>query len=1071
GTPINLRRLQDTLIVFALAGPIGCLIAATVGVATLYFSGAVSLNGVSHRWWTWWTGDLLGVAVLLPLMLVAPGAKNRMVWRGSPLGALPIAAILVLMLPFGLTFYAWKTSSQLIYERNETSFAALALESEQALLHRLATYNQGLLGTVGFIRGSDDVTAKDWRAYIDALDVKTNYPGMNGIGLIRNLEPEDLASFVAQARKERPNFSVHPDTPGHPNYIIDYFEPNPRPATGLAIGLNIAFEANRLQAAAQARDSGQPAITKRIFLVQDETRSSAFLLLHPMYGTGMPIVTVEQRRAALTGWVYAPFVIQNFMAGLTPAQGRTLDLQVKEADQPDSRELIFDSKDASEDNRPPAFEVRKRIEVMQQPWILTWRSTPEFDGSVQAGEPIVVLGAGLIVTGLFGALLFLFAHRAETVKTLVALTTHELAEREGLYRLLAENTSDMVSRVALDGTRLYTSPACMKLLGYRPDELQSVSAMSAVRPDQRGAVEAARARLASGVVDEWSGVFALRRKDGGWIQAELLWKLIRDPSSGEPMELLVTERDVTLREQRAEELELAMEAAEAAMAEAEQASEAKTAFLATMSHEIRTPLNGVIGYTDLLLRSVELSETSRRHAERIATSGAALLTVVNDILDFSRIEAGKIELDPQPFSLAAFIDNAMSIVAGAAARKGLHIAAEIEPNLPGRMLGDENRLRQILLNLLNNAVKFTAQGSVLLSVNRVRDEGDEGRYRFVVNDTGIGIPLEQQDRLFERFSQVDGTVSREFGGSGLGLAISKRLVEIMGGSIGVDSAAGVGSAFWFEIALPETDGEAAESWRAADSVEGRPARILLVEDMEINRDIACAVLSAAGHQVDLAGDGAEAVAAVQATDYDVVLMDVQMPGMDGLTATRRIRELAIPARDVPIVALTANVLPFQVAELHAAGMSDHVGKPFRRHDLLAAIDRAVEGPRADRRSKSPAAGAEDAEAEPFNEFAYVDLEAAIGPSGVQRLLGKLSSALRVRLAGGWADPGERDLLRRDAHMLISSTGMIGFKKLSSLCRELEAACDGGGDLTEIMSRYATVRDEALEKVETLKAAA
>jgi signal transduction histidine kinase/CheY-like chemotaxis protein len=549
----------------------------------------------------------------------------------------------------------------------------------------------------------------------------------------------------------------------------------------------------------------------------------------------------------------------------------------------------------------------------------------------------------------------------------------------------------------------------------------------------------------------------------------VLWKLIPDPETGEPMEFLVTERDVTLREHRAEELQYAKEVAEAAMAEAKQASEAKTAFLATMSHEIRTPLNGVIGYTDLLLRSVGLSETNRRYAERIGTSGAALLTVVNDILDFSRIEAGKIELDPHPFSLVELVDNAMAIVGGTAARKGLHIAADVEPDLPSRMLGDENRLRQILLNLLNNAVKFTARGSVRLSVKRLQD-GDKARYRFVVRDTGIGIPPEQRNRLFERFSQVDGTVRRQFGGSGLGLAISRRLVEVMGGSIGVDSEAGAGSAFWFEVVLPETNEAVVASLGSAVAETFRPARILLVEDMEINQDIACAVLSAAGHQVDLATDGAEAVAAVQVKTYDVVLMDIQMPGMDGLTATRRIRELTTRARAVPIVALTANVLPFQIAELHAAGMCDHVGKPFRRYDLLAAVDRAFRGLNEEHSAESRAIGS-DGEGETFSQLVYVDLEAAIGSPGVQRLLGKLSAGLRVRLTGGWVKPDERELLRRDAHMLISSTGMIGFTRLSRICREIETACDGGGDLTALLARYAKVREAALDKIETLKAAA
>jgi PAS domain S-box-containing protein len=401
---------------------------------------------------------------------------------------------------------------------------------------------------------------------------------------------------------------------------------------------------------------------------------------------------------------------------------------------------------------------------------------------------------------------------------------------------------------------------------------------------------------------------------------------------------------ITERKRAELALEQAKREAEEARRYAEAANQAKTEFLATMSHEMRTPLNSVVGYTDLLLDDPTLSATQRQQVERVQTAGAALLTVVNDILDFAKIDAGQVELEPQSFSMAALVDNAASIVRSLADRKRLTFNAEVDPSIPERLIGDQNRLRQILLNLLNNAIKFTPAGSVTLRIacNRPIQNGPDEKYeiRFSVEDTGIGIPKEKGHRLFERFSQVDGTIQREFGGTGLGLAISKRLVELMGGEIGVHSREGSGSTFWFTVALTVAIKEDTAIIAAPKSpVELEGLRILLVEDVEINQELARAVLEKVGHQVDVAADGTEAIAAVQAKQYDLILMDIQMPGMDGVTATRHIRAMDHPASRLPIIAMTANVLPQQIAHFREVGFSDHVGKPFKWNELYGTVDR------------------------------------------------------------------------------------------------------------------------------------
>ena len=395
-----------------------------------------------------------------------------------------------------------------------------------------------------------------------------------------------------------------------------------------------------------------------------------------------------------------------------------------------------------------------------------------------------------------------------------------------------------------------------------------------------------------------------------------------------------------------------------ARAQAEAANRAKSDFLASMSHEIRTPLHGVLGYADLLRDADTLTPRQIQQLERLQTSGAALLTVVNDVLDFSKIEAGRFELNTHPFAPAALIDNAISIVRSSAETKGLTLTVAIDPALPPRLVGDQDRLRQVLLNLLSNAIKFTAIGSVALTVKAKPSSSAPDRWTlsFSITDTGIGIPKEKAHRLFERFSQIDGTIAREHGGTGLGLAISRSLVELMDGRITLESEEGRGSTFRVLISLPVAPPVETQSSTSIAPVASGTAglRILVAEDVEVNQEIIRAVLERAHHAVDIVADGAAAVRAVQSAAYDLVLMDVQMPGMDGIAATGHIRALPHPAAKLPIIAMTANVLPQQVAQFRAAGMNDHVGKPFKRDELYATIARWSGGssPREDAPGRS-----------------------------------------------------------------------------------------------------------------------
>jgi signal transduction histidine kinase/DNA-binding NarL/FixJ family response regulator len=377
---------------------------------------------------------------------------------------------------------------------------------------------------------------------------------------------------------------------------------------------------------------------------------------------------------------------------------------------------------------------------------------------------------------------------------------------------------------------------------------------------------------------------------------------------------------------------------------AEEGSRAKSEFLAMMSHEIRTPMNGVLGTigllqnTDLTLHQAKLVGTARESAEH-------LLTLINDILDFSKLEAGRIDLEEIDFDLPHLVESVISMMNPRAVMKGLTMTSTVPVDTPRFLRGDPGRLRQILFNLAGNAVKFTDRGTVTLEVEAAAM--DDGRYllTFRVRDTGIGIPADKINRLFGKFSQADSSIARRFGGTGLGLAISKQLVELMGGRIGVDSVAGQGSVFWF--ALPLSAGQPVTTQIEDMAVDGpatqRALRILVAEDNQVNQMVISMMLRQLGHQVDVVINGIEACEQVQKAPYDLVLMDMQMPEMDGLTATQTIRRLPQDCAKIPIVALTANAMEGDRERYIAAGMDDYVAKPISLPQLIAAMNRVLGG--------------------------------------------------------------------------------------------------------------------------------
>ena len=992
---------------------------------------------------------------------------------------IPGAAMLALLVPLGLTIYAWQTSRDYTRQRNQALFSILADESEKILLHRIGAYTREMRGGLVNIQSSEQIKSRIWQRYVETIGLGDHSPWMKFFSFIQQVDPSKLDAFLEEARRERPDFDLHPKTSDRPYFIVRYIPPGGNPQ---AAGLNIAADDERLQAAELSRDTGELAITHRITLFQDKTGNPGFLVLMPLYRQGMPAATVKQRRAALLGWICWPLAARTFLSDLTSGDNHTYRLQVYDGADTAPGKLVYDSEPADGADQAPALSIRRPVRIMQRQWTLVWSSTPAFENNVHSVQSPLILASGVLFTTLFGIQLLFFRRRSQTVTALVKEKTRELAEREALYRLLAENTSDIISRVAFDGTRSYVSPACRALLGYEPEELAGQHFFDDFHCDHRLELIGLYRQFAKGELDQAVRVLSKRRKDGSWIKAEVTIKLVRDAQTQVPLETVVTSRDVTLREQKSEELELAKEEADDAKAKAEQANEAKTTFLASMSHEIRTPLNSIIGFTDILLSArADLSDMARRRLTLIQSAGATLLSIVNDILDFSRIEAGEIKIDPRPFSLDELIAKSTGIVRPLIDEKNLEFVVERNTDALAWYYGDDHRLLQILLNLLNNACKFTSGGSVRLVVDCTPDPSGGERLQFSVADTGPGIPTEKMELLFKRFSQLSDSTHRRFGGSGLGLAISKQLVELMGGTIAAYSTEGQGSMFQFEVVLPRSAPEVNVSGDAEQPAFPKGLRILLAEDLEINQEIAIATLAMHGHMVDVAVNGVEAVQALMNAQYDLVLMDMQMPVMDGLKATEQIRLLPEPASLVPIIAMTANVLPHQIERIKLAGANDHIGKPFDKADLFRKIARwtrsgavaaaATGADTVDDRPGGPPSGDGDAADRAFKRDIFDDVMETLGGEKTELYIKTLRDLIESVEINRLEQDEHRDDLRRNAHKIVSTAGMLGFLQLSDAAIALEEACHRETDITCRLRQMLKAGAAAKRQMDELRAAA
>ncbi|MEI6034847.1 MAG: CHASE domain-containing protein [Verrucomicrobiae bacterium] len=805
--------------------------------------------------------------------------------------------------------------------------------------NRLDDHARILLSGEAFFNASEHVTREEWRIFNQSQKVETQLPGIQGIGFSLLIPPEDLARHIQEIRSEGfPEYAVRPAGPREAYSSIIYLEPFSR-RNLRAFGYDMLSEPVRRDAMERARDTDSAALSGKVVLVQETEKEvqAGTLMYVPVYRRGLPTDSLAQRRAAIIGWVYSPYRMNDLMQGILGGASSEKDLHLK----------VYDGAQASPESL-----------------LYDWHP---------------VQGAALPAR---------FAHRE-------ALTFHG---------------------------KLWTLDFTQTGGGFFTVEYSKV----------------------------WLTMV------GGVVISLLLFTLIRA--------LLSTRFEA---QRMAERLTVDLRMSEAKFHEmadrAEQANVAKSEFLAIMSHEIRTPMNGVIGMTELLL-DTELNGKQRHCAETVRASGESLLYLLNDILDISKIEAGKLELEALDFKLADVLEKTSAMLALRAEEKGLAFLCSADPDVPAYLCGDPGRLRQVLLNLADNAVKFTRKGEVAVRAALVSAEGSAIVVRFSVRDTGIGIPADKQEALFQKFSQADSSTARRYGGTGLGLAISRQLVQLMGGEIGMTSAPDQGSEFWFTVRLaPPSEPMPAPDLAAPDGAPTLgPARILLAEDNGTNQQVAVGLLEKLGLTADVAANGLEAVHAFKSRPYALVFMDIQMPEMDGFEATKAIRKLeeenqkseiedpgsaagqAAPPPSIPripIIAMTAHALQGDREKCLAAGMDDFVSKPLDVAVLAATINKWLPQMQS---LRQPISGEGDSQmggaAPAFDRAGLMDRlgnDEDLARMVIERFLSEQPG--QILLLKSFVAAGDARQVERQAHKIRGACATAGAAALCALAAELEQA--------------------------------
>ncbi len=841
------------------------------------------------------------------------------------------------------TVAVWWFWSHTAARRERERFEAQVNRITGAIADRLTSYAMLLEAGAALFAASVDVTREEWHDFYEYRRARTGFPGLLYVVHAPLLPRSRLAEHERAVRASGlPTYAVWPRVRGEAFAPVLFLEPHDGGAQR-ALGFDLMSEAVRRQALEKARDTGRVVLGGVVSLVSEEDPRArpGCILFVPVYTPGCPLLTVEQRRAALRGFIFSPFRLSDFLDSLFQGEPADIAFQLYDGPRVEVRDLIYDGRSLRGPVVPagrPLFHESRTVAFYDHPWTLDFQSTPVFEAAVDRWTAKGILVAG----GVISLLTFLFVraleHTQERAVALAGEMTAALTENERKFRAVTESAQDAILIVDTQGRVAYWNLAAARIFGYSKAEIlgQEAIPLFAAEPYRQGLQQAFLELSGSG---NSQGAGRTRelvglKKSGEEFPVEISVSAI---PVEERWHVVVIVRDITER-RRGEAERVAREAAE-------EASRAKSGFVANMSHEIRTPLNAILGFTQVLERDPDLTAQQSEHVRTISRSGRHLLHLINDILDMSRIEAGRVTVNESPFCLHDLLDDLVLMFRSRAEAKGLQLLEERDASVPRSVVSDEGKLRQIFINLLGNAVKFTSQGGIAI---RVRAEGDPeqpGLLRLFaeVEDSGPGIPQEDRERIFDPFNQAEAGVRA--GGTGLGLAISRRFVEMLGGSMSVSSQVGRGSCFRFQVPVAPAADAAERDRPVLRRVVGLepgsgPFRILVVDDIQTNRALLTELLRPLGFQVREACNGEEALQAFHDWSPSAVLMDMRMPVMDGYEATRRIRAAEAGPR-TPIIAVTASAFDDLRDQVMAVGVDVYLRKPFRSDELLEALEQCL----------------------------------------------------------------------------------------------------------------------------------
>jgi PAS domain S-box-containing protein len=1021
-----------------------------------------------------------------------PQAAGQKAGRPYPaltvLSSLSFRGLVALILCTTCGFAFSVASSLLLWQHNRTvaenRFHVLGDRLAELLRRRVRSYEYGLFGARGALTAAERTDRQTFRRYQPTRELACEFPGSFGFGFIRHVPREEESEFLARVRSEQePDCHIQELQPHDgPHFVIQYIEPYA--PNREAVGLDIGSEPRRREAALQAARSGRPTLSAPIRLVQSHVPVAGFLYFLPMYRPELPATTATEREAALLGWVYTPLQIDRILSGTGEVADDQLDFALFDGDRAEPQALIYassayDSEPSWHRRHPDPLSYRLSMEVGGRRWMMLIEALPSFRANLRLTSAALVLTVGLAVTLLMAVALGAVLGTGRRVRGLAEQMTATLKEQEQRLNLAVQSAGLGLWERNQGVLRLSGTGALDQTLGYAPEERPEGSAgwSALVHPDDLPQVQRVFREHLAGQRSQVQTELRLRCKSGEYRWFLLTGLAVEDSRDGATARIVGTLLDITDRTLHAQRLAEAKEAAEAA-------SRAKSEFLANVSHELRTPLNAVLGFTSLLLDG-SLSAAQAQHVRAIRAAGESLLGQVDALLDLVRLDAGTLPLQRRPVALRGLLSGTLELVRAPAAQRGLRLSCTVAPQCPERIVTDPERLQQALLQLLQNAVKFTAHGEVRVRAQAVRpvaaratdgatagatagatDRAAAPRLRIEVEDTGIGIAPEALPRLFQPFSQADSSSTRRYGGTGLGLSLTRRLIEAMDGQVGVTSEPGRGSLFWIELPLADapsapldTAGAAEQGAAAGPAAQprpGPPARVLVAEDNPANQTVAALLLTKLGCQVDVAANGREAIEAATARLYDLIFMDCQMPEVDGYEATERIRQLPGRHGQVPIVALTANTFASDRERCSAVGMNDFVGKPVSVPTLAQVLERWL--PKAPVPSREAAALPESDV--PGVEAALAEQQALLGADVIHELtrlfcveVAHRPPELREALARG-----DRDTLRTTAHRLRGSALQLGARRSAELCAQLEDLVRRGADAVQLRAALDELAD-------------